>query len=433
MADAGVTRWTEEQVAKQAPDGASLSAARGLARPEKWSETGGTDRLLWGSCQGSGKKPYQVSIDLSGPAYKCSCPSRKFPCKHGLALLLMWATGGVEATEQVGDFAREWLEQRREREVRKAAPKKDADPRAQAKRLADRLTLMDAGIEDLARWLGDLARTGLASARARPTGYWDNTAARLVDAQLPGLAESVAEAGSLIHRRPDWAEYLLDTVGMWWTTVRAWQRRDELSDEEFADLRSALGWAWPGEEIRAADQITDRWTILGAHHTDDGRLRGRRTWLHGTDSGETVLFLDFAAGTAALPIARLAGSTLEVALSRYPGHPPRRALLAGEPRTGADINRLPEAGSIDDALDREAGAAALNPWTPRVPVTLSDIVIMEDRVVDATGQALPLAPDAPVWQLHALTGGHPVTLFGELERTALRPLTVLVDGELIAL
>jgi uncharacterized Zn finger protein len=27
-----------------------------------------------------------VSVDLSGPAFRCTCPSRKFPCKHGLAL-----------------------------------------------------------------------------------------------------------------------------------------------------------------------------------------------------------------------------------------------------------------------------------------------------------------------------------------------------------
>ncbi|MFC6750247.1 SWIM zinc finger family protein [Deinococcus aquaticus] len=47
---------------------------------------------LWGECQGSGQTPYLTGVDLSGPAFRCSCPSRKFPCKHALALLLLHAT-----------------------------------------------------------------------------------------------------------------------------------------------------------------------------------------------------------------------------------------------------------------------------------------------------------------------------------------------------
>jgi SWIM zinc finger len=50
---------------------------------------------VWGLCAGSGKRPYQTVVDLTGPAYKCSCPSRKFPCKHALALLLNWADDGA--------------------------------------------------------------------------------------------------------------------------------------------------------------------------------------------------------------------------------------------------------------------------------------------------------------------------------------------------
>jgi len=44
---------------------------------------------MWGESQASGSKPYQVSIVLGGPAFKCTCPSRKFPCKHGIGLMLL--------------------------------------------------------------------------------------------------------------------------------------------------------------------------------------------------------------------------------------------------------------------------------------------------------------------------------------------------------
>ena len=75
-------RWSEERVVSAAPDASSLAAARKLAHPGPWSDTGSNDVLVWGKCQGSGKVPYQVSVDTAAPAYRCSCPSRKFPCKH---------------------------------------------------------------------------------------------------------------------------------------------------------------------------------------------------------------------------------------------------------------------------------------------------------------------------------------------------------------
>ncbi len=78
-----------DQVVALAPDAASVKAGRDLVKPAKWPTLGQSADLLWGECQGSGGKPYQVSVDLDGLAFKCTCPSRKFPCKHGLGLLLL--------------------------------------------------------------------------------------------------------------------------------------------------------------------------------------------------------------------------------------------------------------------------------------------------------------------------------------------------------
>ena len=102
-----MSRWTLAAVEKAAPDASSLAAARKLAIPGPWSDTGSTDHLVWGKCQGSGKTPYQVSIDLTGPAFRCSCPSRKFPCKHALALLMLWVRGdgSVSDVGEPADFA----------------------------------------------------------------------------------------------------------------------------------------------------------------------------------------------------------------------------------------------------------------------------------------------------------------------------------------
>ena len=83
--------YTAAQIAQLAPDAASNKAAAALGA-NKWPLLEKQGNALWGHCQGSGKNPYQTAVDLSAePAFKCSCPSRKFPCKHGLALLLRYA------------------------------------------------------------------------------------------------------------------------------------------------------------------------------------------------------------------------------------------------------------------------------------------------------------------------------------------------------
>src|SRR6185295_11590067 len=84
---------TSDQVIALAPDAASAKAGAALASPRKWSGCGrdADGRVVWGLCQGSGAKPYQTRVDLSEPAFNCTCPSRKFPCKHALGLLLLLA------------------------------------------------------------------------------------------------------------------------------------------------------------------------------------------------------------------------------------------------------------------------------------------------------------------------------------------------------
>ena len=80
------TTLTAEQILALAPDPASARAGQGLANARKWATLGCDMRSAWGECQGSAREPYRTQIDLSEPAFRCSCPSRKFPCKHGLGL-----------------------------------------------------------------------------------------------------------------------------------------------------------------------------------------------------------------------------------------------------------------------------------------------------------------------------------------------------------
>ena len=94
-----------------APDPSAQRAAQALASSRSWPLTGAAEpAALWGECRGSATAPYRTVVDLSGPAYRCSCPSRKFPCKHALALLLLWSDGCVShQTDEPPDWAASWI------------------------------------------------------------------------------------------------------------------------------------------------------------------------------------------------------------------------------------------------------------------------------------------------------------------------------------
>ena len=74
---------TRDQILQLAPDDASGKAGLQLATTSKWVARHAHALALWGDCQGSGSSPYKTMVDLANMAFKCSCPSRKFPCKHG--------------------------------------------------------------------------------------------------------------------------------------------------------------------------------------------------------------------------------------------------------------------------------------------------------------------------------------------------------------
>src|SRR5215831_20908280 len=108
--------WTAEQILALAPDAASAKAGQGLATARKWQTLGADELTAWGLCQGSGKDPYQTQIDLTEPAFRCSCPSRKFPCKHGIGLFLIYANNIAAIKEATPPaWVSEWLAKREEK------------------------------------------------------------------------------------------------------------------------------------------------------------------------------------------------------------------------------------------------------------------------------------------------------------------------------
>ncbi|MFJ9540408.1 SWIM zinc finger family protein [Streptomyces sp. NPDC101225] len=450
MTQQGV-RWSADQVLALAPDAASRKAGSKLGAAGPWSEAGSSDEgAVWGLCKGSGGKPYQTVVDIadaSGPAYKCSCPSRKFPCKHALGLLLLWAgeDGAVPTGEPPG-WAEQWMEGRRQRAERKrAAPAAGAaagagDPEAARRRAERRAERVTAGAGELEQRLADLLRGGLASAEQAGYGLWEETAARMVDAQAPGLAARVRELGAIPSSGPGWPVRLLEECALLHLLDQGWLRREELPDGLAATVRSRIGLSGSAD----GPPLRDRWLVLAQYDTADARLTTRRIWLHGADSGRTALLLSYGAAGRAPELALPVGLALDAEVSAYPGARQIRAALGEQFAPPAPSGTRPPGVTPAEAAARYGEALRDDPWLDSVPVTLDRVIPVPDgdswQLADAEGDtALPLTPAARsrpgLWRLAALSGGAPVKVFGECGHRGFSPLTAWPEkpGEAVAL
>lgn len=415
-----------------APDSASEVAGRRLASPGPWQGVGVDEDLLWGECRGSGRTPYRVSVDTAGPRYKCSCPSRKFPCKHALGLLFLWAQGQVNPDGSVRPPAGAGFAERAtgpEAEASGRTPEQLAAARQRAERRADRVT---GGLIELDRWLADQIRGGLARAATDPYGWAEPVAARMIDAQASGVANWLRRLPGVIASGPGWPERLLGELAGLHLLARAWARIDELPDDLAATVRARIGFTVPRADVLATEPVRDRWVALGVRDLEEEQVSTRRVWLRGQRTGRWAVVLLFSANGAPWEMPLLPGTALDADLHFYPGRPPLRALLgeshgSAEPVQGWRIGGDDAAG----AARAYADALAADPWTRQHPALVTGLVGVEDRrfaLVDETGAAVPLTgPEEVLWRLLALAPGVGVTLFGEWSDAGLAPGSI-VDG-----
>lgn len=440
-----------DQVLALAPDPSSAGAGKKLANARTWQELGRSDDALWGKCQGSAL--YQVRVDLRDTTVRCSCPSRKFPCKHGIGLMLLAAGTPASVPQSVPpDWVAEWLARREENKAKREEKTKTAqaaevvdDParaerrQAQAnKSAAKRAGLVAKGLDALELWLDDLIRGGLAGVELKPATFWESQAARMVDAQAPGIATRLRALTGIPGSGPDWPERLLAELGRLTLLAHAFRRVDMLEPGLQDDVRSMIGWSLKEDEVVArGERVADEWIVLGERVTTEDRLRVSRTWLLGLTTRRAALVLQFTAAGAGFEETFVPGMRQQATMIFWPGAYPQRALVRerdGRPRPQVDA--LPGVGSIDEFLQSVAQSLGRQPWLDHFPCVLRNVVpvLAGDRwlLQDRAQVALPLAPGTH-WTLLALAGGAPVDFAGEWDGRSLRPLGMLTAGQYYAL
>lgn len=439
--------WTIEQVAAVAPSPRSVAAAEPLAVATRWAALGADERSLWGRCHGSGAEPYDTVVDHAEVAWRCTCPSRKLPCKHALALLLLWVRGGVPAGARP-ESVQSWIDARdrrasgeRSRGVddrpapdRGGAP--DAEPggadapgpadRGELDRARDeRVARMMEGLAQLDRWLEDRMRTGLADPAFARYATWDELAARLVDARAGALANRVRRLAGLVGAGPEWHSEVLAELGFLHLIAQAGRRLPTLPGPLADAVATASGWQVRQADVLAGVPETDDWFVAGRSDVREDRIEVRRTWLRGAQSGRWAMLLSFAAYQQSLDDSFVVGTIVHADLHRYPGGSLRA--LAGRRYADPLPFRTPDALGVAEACDAIGASVALEPWLERYPATVRVMPsVLDGRwvVTDEHGSLPLLGGDRAIATLVAASAGSPVDVTVEWTPRGVQPLTV---------
>jgi SWIM zinc finger len=396
-----------------APDQASLSAAHKLLKPALWSGLSKDGAgLVWGACQGSGASPYRVVISELDGSYKCTCPSRKFPCKHSLAL--MWLRADDKTAFDTGappEWVHEWQKRQRTGSSESTAEKQEGqgrgsksialtevertaetDPNAEARGAAarertrkDREDAIAAGLDDLDQWLADQVESGLAGFAATAGKSCRVMAQRLVDAKASGLAARLENLPARLYALPEAIRprIAIEELGQLHLLAEAYRRQDTLRPDLREDVRREVGWNQT-RELLLADQTalraTGTWRVAGnISEIQPDRLRRLETWLWRDDAHDgqrfavLIDFVPLAAGAARSPF--ITGERLAGTIVFHPSPMPMRGLIAGLTSPAEqcrDDFSFPDEG-LREAFRTYERALAAKPWLGVWPMAFRNV------------------------------------------------------------
>ncbi|MCU0498026.1 MAG: SWIM zinc finger domain-containing protein [Anaerolineae bacterium] len=432
--------WTNIDVRQFAPDTSVAKEGQKLAVKELWRSIGRDQYSLWGEYKGSESAPYQVKIDLlrlmnGQPATECTCKSRKTPCKHVIALLLIFTDRPEDLTiASPPEFMKTWLDkvaQRSRRELdRKKRAAKPIDLERRAKTISERQAKISAGFEELELWLLNLIRQGLADPQLKQASFWEAKAARMVDAQAPGIATWLRELAHYPTQQADWVQPLLEQLGRMYLLIQSFKRFDQFSEPVQADLRSVIGWYYKKEDVLDGEILRDQWFVIGRREQElDQKLRSQRLWLQGRN-GRSALILEFAYGDVPFDTTLNVGSLIDAEICFFPSAYPLRAFIVqqeGEPILGQSLHGQ----SILENAHRYSAALAKNPWLIEYSFIVEAGIIRPHKgngwiLREPDGHYMPVSSQfTRPWSLMSLGGGHPLRVAGEWDGRTFYPLGAL--------
>ena len=266
----------QDFINSEAPNANAVSNGIGLVAKGKFVAMNRSEdsTLIFGECSGSGKSNYACSCDFinqSNPVYRCSCPSRQFPCKHCIGLLHAYSDGKAFT---VADVPADITEKREKAEARSEKKKVDASKPKKVNKAAlkKKIAAQLQGLDLLEKLTHDLVRTGMGNTNAKTASQVEEHAKQLGNAYLPGAQsallrytrlfindEGMFDAEMSAKQLESSYSQGLDQLANLNALIKKGReylnQRDEdpeLSPETDSPIAAWLGHAWQLSELKAA-------------------------------------------------------------------------------------------------------------------------------------------------------------------------------------
>ena len=377
--------FTEPQIESLSPNPAAFTAGKKLSSKSNWLKLAKNDRAVWGEIKGSGSSPYKTQIDINSIVYKCSCPSRQFPCKHTIALMLLCASSEKEFNSSVDEpeWVTNWIEKRQNKAIEpgKKVGRTEEDQakldKAREKTQADRFDSVTAGVAELELWLKDMIRIGILELPNKPASDFEKVAARMVDAKAPGLAGWVKSLTKLDFVKPDeWQTEALKILSKLYLIIKTFQNYNNLTPIWQTTIKNLVGWNQSTKELLAdkeAECVKDKWLLAGQEMETMDDIDVQRNWLVGCSSNRRALILNFVTKFSVIENPLLPGSVIEAELSFFPSVTPNRAVIKMQRSVSDVLDQNPQSFNLwNDVLEYRAEQLRLNPWANDHLVLLKD-------------------------------------------------------------
>ncbi len=223
------------------------------------------DTFYMGECSGSGKSHYITSADFveeEHPVFRCSCPSRQFPCKHSLALLFEMS---MEKEFVVCEIPEDILKKREKKEARaakSAAAKKEGKPKVNKAARTKKIKKQIEGLKLTEDMMNQLLQAGLGTMGGSSIKTYRDLAKQLGDYYLAGPQlyvnrlilemEAFQKDGENSHYKK--AVHILVQLRASVKKAEAYLK-EKLEQQEFYDddtiLYEELGGIWKLDQLQA--------------------------------------------------------------------------------------------------------------------------------------------------------------------------------------
>ena len=273
---------TEQQILAMAPNPAAASNGKKISQKGGFVKLERTqdDTLYMGECTGSGKNNYITSadyIDEDNPVFRCTCPSRQFPCKHSLALMyemLAKKEFGIcevpedilkkrekkQAKENKANEAAKPESEMTEEEKQKAEKKKASAARTAKNAKVKKLKSQIEGLDMVEKVVNELMAAGLGTIGGASLKTYQQLAKQMGDYYLPGpqrLCNQLLIEITAFQKDQDEVHYdaAISVLEKLWTLIKKSRQyiNEKLANDDVAledtVLYEELGGIWKLSEL----------------------------------------------------------------------------------------------------------------------------------------------------------------------------------------